>query len=294
MVAIVTVLATTGMFFLGVLITAICTVLIFLRKEKGKNYFLIILCLCIGAIMILLPLLGLMILRHANGIMDEHYLDMGKAVFVHDEIVDQRNREVFEYNGIKYAEVIPEFFDEEEYIVWCNPPVMAFRPEKAVLNIKRKQSILEVLFNAKQIQTLYKVAPDCGTDILVGDYAFAPIDQLEKVEEYYEDFSHYDRFEYERSDHDEDVISVNLDSEILNKMRRIMKQRHNTQDEGIVYSISCTSSDKLFVGSFDMLNAHGTWYLRSGEVELNDEIEDTFIKLPDDFDNYFDAVFNCD
>ena len=34
---------------------------------------------------------------------------------------------------------------------------------------------------------LYKVAPDCGTDILLGDYAFAPIDQLEKAEEYYEE-----------------------------------------------------------------------------------------------------------
>lgn len=292
MVATVTIIVAAALFILGIALLALCFGLTAFRIKNKKKISRIAIVGCFaGLSMVLIPLFGLMTVRHANGIKEDHYLEMENTATIHYEVVNQSNREVFKYDGVKYAEVMPEFFDEEDYQVWCEPPESFFQLENAVLNIKTKQSLLDLLFNAKQMMTLYKPPAGCEYSLLIGDYAFAPVDQIEKVEEYYEDFDHYNIFEYEREDHDEDNISVNLDSGILNKMRRIMKQRHNTQDEGCVYSISCTSSDKLFVGSFEMLNAHGTWYLRSGEVELNDEIEDTFIKLPDDFDNYFDAVF---
>ena len=59
---------------------------------------------------------------------------------------------------------------------------------------------------------------------------------------------------------------------------------------GKSYSLTCTSSDGVFAADVQLLYKGRSWYLRTGEVETDDDIEDLYIKLPKDLSAYFEQA----
>ena len=59
---------------------------------------------------------------------------------------------------------------------------------------------------------------------------------------------------------------------------------------GKSYSLTCTSSDGVFAADVQLLYKGRSWYLWTGEVETDDDIEDLYIKLPKDLSAYFEQV----
>ena len=286
-----------GGFSLGLLIGVPSFVVLMLgRKRQLRRRWKVLSSagLIVGLLMIVPPLCCLFYMRAVNGSVEPEgaYLDLNEKAICQYEKIDGRWHNEFSHSGNTWAEILPEGGDGEICFaedIECNVPEKNLTEDNAVLNILPKRTSLEVLFNMPADErTLYSVSSGSGIGILAGDAeAYCPQDQLSAAEDYYEDIRSYDRFMFSSEDKE---VKVDLDPKRLSPLQRLDQADQKPVTGGKSYSLACTSSDGVFAADVQLLHKGRSWYLRTGEVETDDDIEDLYIKLPKDLSAYFEQA----
>ena len=268
------------------------------REWKKRRVWLTAAMFTIGSAMVIIPVGQLLLLREDNSYMylcqNEAYQELDQKAEYHSEEIDGKRRRAFEYNGVKYAEVLPAA-SEEWRSVSRSYPESKLKKENAVLNIESENMFLKKLVNLNDQETLYMVPSDSSADLLVGASVYCPEDQLGIAESYYEDFCHYKRFGFAwdgaaDSGTKDEKAKVVLDPDKLNLLQSLDQADQRPVSGSQYYTITCTSSDGVFVADVQLLHKGRSWHLRTGEVETGDDIEDMYTKLPKDLSSYFDET----
>lgn len=280
-------------FLVGLGLTGMGAALFFVRRAaRGDARTLAaIISLCMGFVMILLPLYGLHHIREANDLHEpeEHYLELDQSAICKSQKIGGVWRDTFEYGGVEYWEILPFADDVERFKGYSDYPEDLFSDERAVLNVGPKRSFLERVFGANDEETLYQTSGDCGVPMLAGcSRAFCERDQCLQAEKYYEDFRHYTAFE---SDYQYEVAeTVDLDGKMLEELKKVKGPERRWQPEDELYGITCISSDRLFVCEFELMRGKTGWLLLTGEEEDGDDVENIYMELPGKDSSYFEEV----
>lgn len=280
-------------FLIGLALTGTGAALFFVRRTaRGDARTLAaIISLCMGFVMVLLPLYALHHIREANDLHEpeEHYLELDQSAICKSQKIGGAWRDTFEYGGVEYWEICPFADDGDSFKGYSNQPEDIFSDKRAVLNIGSKRTILERLFGVNDEETLYQITGDCGVSMLAGcSGTFCERDQCLQVEKYYEDFRHYTDFE---SDYQyEGAETVGLDGKMLEGLKKVKGPGKRYQSEDELYGITCISSDRLFVCEFELMRGKAGWLLLTGEEEDGDDVESIYTELPEIDAAYFEEV----
>lgn len=213
-------------------------------KKKRLRIFGIVV-LCIGIVAAVIPIGWFTMIRMANGMVDEDYVDTGI-------MIQWDSYNTFTYEGQKYKRL--NITDEDDFLYSDNQ----IRTEKsAVFNICRK-GFWETLFNAYEKEVMYTVENGVEVSIYSDGYdIFYPITEEERVLDYYTDFYSYEWYCFVCDVEDnEETYKLNLTKQEIDLIEQYSGVEMEETDENIdmeseYISIYKISPDEVYRGEMD-------------------------------------------
>ncbi len=254
------------MFFTGI-ICVIAGLGIFLFKKK-KNIMSggAIIVVIIGIAFSLIPTGWLMMIRSANGQLEEDYIDTG--IMLHWE---NREEDRFTFQGKTYE---PVYYSEEIFYY----DIVFGEDGKAAANIETRPSFWNVFFNDQEKGTIYYVETGVGELLCYEGQLYSPVEKLDEAAAYYMDDSHYSWYieiDDEETEHRYPIMVTDEEMEEIDAMDELKKEKSYFFEEasqmGTLIKVSGDGlvSGRLSVGCFE-----GQWYWRTEIADESNEKDD--------------------
>lgn len=246
----------------------------FLRDHKNRVVKVISIIICtVGVVLLIFPVGWIIMLRIANGTVDEDYVDTGTMI-VWDAY------DTFTYKDQKYV-----CLDMNTEVYWYDTSdEMQYTP---AFNIRNKSDLLSIVFNAYDKDVMYEVENGTGETIYYNGSLYCEEESIDKIKDYY---SNNDNFTWYIVDETyENKIEIELSNTELNYLNNMSIEQSditwNSEDYYPHGYIQKRSKDQVVYGSIDVIKLEDAWCWSSDEfVETDEEVyeyEYLSVRLPE-------------
>ncbi len=244
----------------------------------------------IGVILVMIFLSTVVLLRCVNTEPTQDvFVDTGTTVKYHEEQFDGKERTVFEYQGVTYVALIPEFIEED---IGVNIEEKDLNEKDAVVNITSSSigPISRYIYGRSERWTVFKIQSDCGVELLSdGELCYCDQKKLKQAERWYEDIGNYSYYlppEDNQFADLEDCRLIELDVKKLRQLIALDTDKRKPLSNYKEHDIDCLSSDGVCGGYVRLASKGDQWYRFCADDD--DEYDDTtYIKIPNDLAEYF-------
>lgn len=251
------------------------------KKKRLRVVFLVI--AIIGIIMILIPSILLYLMRKDNAEERDGCIETEYNTEYHDEKIDGKYHDYFEYDGKKYVEVRPDSITEAD--IETAVPDKLLTKDKALLNIHEHIDFMDRLFSDYEQATVFAIDSDYGDGLLTtGSSVFCLEKDLEKVESFYQDFSHYDFFISDDDDWDaREGTSVSISTE-MQQISKLNLSKTVKNPKGNEVEVDYISKDNLFEGDliFRSDGKKAYLFIKEYEGDYEEDYIGEYLRLPDE------------